>query len=66
MEWILLTLAYGLIKGVREIVKKKSLQKSTIMEVLFFYTLFGFLMLLPDVKEAAGVPMEQMGWIALK
>lgn len=66
MEWILLTLAYGLIKGVREIVKKKSLQKSTVMEVLFFYTLFGFLMLLPDVKEAAGVPMDQMGWIALK
>lgn len=66
MKWILLTLAYGLIKGVREIVKKKSLQKSTVMEVLFFYTLFGFLMLLPDVKEAAGVPLDQMGWIALK
>lgn len=59
-------MAYGLIKGVREIVKKKSLQKSTVMEVLFFYTLFGFLMLLPDVKEAAGVPLDQMGWIALK
>ncbi|MDE6687389.1 MAG: EamA family transporter [Lachnospiraceae bacterium] len=66
MKWILLTLAYGLIKGVREIVKKKSLQKSTVMEVLFFYTLFGFLMLLPDAKEAAGVPVNQMGWIALK
>ena len=66
MEWVLLTLAYGLMKGVREIVKKKSLQKSTVMEVLFFYTLFGFLLLFPDVKEAAGVPTEQMGWIALK
>ena len=61
-----MTLAYGLMKGVREIVKKKSLQKSTVMEVLFFYTLFGFLLLFPDVKEAAGVPTEQMGWIALK
>lgn len=66
MEWVLLTLAYGLMKGVREIVKKKSLQKSTVMEVLFFYTLFGFLLLFPDVKEAAGVPADQMGWIALK
>lgn len=66
MEWIVLTLAYGLMKGVREIVKKKSLQKSTVMEVLFFYTLFGFLMLLPDVKSAAGVPADQMGWIILK
>lgn len=61
-----MTLAYGLMKGVREIVKKKSLQKSTVMEVLFFYTLFGFLLLFPDVKEAAGVPADQMGWIALK
>lgn len=66
MEWVLLTLVYGLMKGVREIVKKKSLQKSTVMEVLFFYTLFGFLLLLPDVKEAAGVPADQMGLIALK
>ncbi len=66
MEWVLLTLAYGLMKGVREIVKKKSLQKSTVMEVLFFYTLFGFLLLLPDAKEAAGVPSDQMGYIALK
>ncbi|MGN0325687.1 MAG: EamA family transporter [Lachnospiraceae bacterium] len=62
----MLTLVYGLLKGVREIVKKKSLQKSTVMEVLFFYTLFGFLFLLPDVKEACGVPIGQLGWIALK
>lgn len=66
MEWIALTLAYGLMKGVREIVKKKSLEKSTVMEVLFFYTLFGFLMLLPDAKSAAGVPADQMVWIILK
>lgn len=66
MEWIALTLAYGLMKGVREIVKKKSLEKSTVMEVLFFYTLFGFLMLLPDVKSAVGVPADQMVWIILK
>ena len=66
MNWILLTLVYGLLKGVREIVKKKSLQKSTVMEVLFFYTLFGFLFLLPDGKEATGVPVGSLGWIALK
>lgn len=66
MEWVGLTLVYGLLKGVREIVKKKSLQKSTVMEVLFFYTLFGFLFLLPNTKSAMGVPMERMGFIALK
>ena len=34
--WMLLTLFYGLIKGGREIVKKKAIEKSTVFEVLFF------------------------------
>ena len=42
--WMWLVLLYGLIKGAREIVKKKSLQYSSVAEVLFFYTLFAFLM----------------------
>ena len=66
MEWMLCTLLYGLIKGVREIVKKKSLEKSTIMEVLFFYTFFGFLLLLPDAGRVGGVEAKQMMYIALK
>lgn len=66
MQWMIFTLIYGLIKGTREIVKKKSLEKSTVMEVLFFYTLFGFLFLIPDAKNAGGVTMPQMGLIALK
>lgn len=64
--WILLTLVYGILKGVREIVKKKSLEKSTVMEVLFFYTLFGFLFLLPDAGRAGGVLPGQMLLIAVK
>ncbi|HOO79699.1 MAG TPA: DMT family transporter [Lachnospiraceae bacterium] len=66
MTWILLTLVYGILKGVREIVKKKSLEKSTVMEVLFFYTLFGFLLLLPEAGHVGGVLPEQMFWIAFK
>ena len=33
--WMLFVLNYGVLKGTREIVKKKSLQRSSVMEVLF-------------------------------
>ena len=61
-----LVLIYGVLKGVREIVKKKSLEKSSVMEVLFFYTLIGFLMVTPQYKQAMGVSSRQMVYIALK
>lgn len=64
--WMWLVLLYGVLKGVREIVKKKSLEKSTVMEVLFFYTLFGLCMVLPSAKQAAGVPLQALPWIAVK
>lgn len=64
--WMLLVLIYGVLKGVREIVKKKSLEKSSVMEVLFFYTFIGFLMVIPQYKQAMGVSSRQMLYIALK
>ena len=64
--WMWLVLLYGLIKGAREIVKKKSLQYSSVAEVLFFYTLFAFLMVLPDCKNAMGISLHMLGWIFLK
>ncbi len=73
MVWMLLTLAYGVIKGIREIVKKKSLETSGVMEVLFFYTLFGFLFLLAETAlepggfhGIQGVEARSMGMIAVK
>ncbi|MBR1470220.1 MAG: DMT family transporter [Lachnospiraceae bacterium] len=66
MLWIILTLFYGIVKGAREIVKKKSFEKSTLMEVLFFYTLIGFLMLLPDIGNVSGLTPELYGLVALK
>ena len=39
-------LVYGLLKGGREIVKKKCLERSSIVEVLFFYTLIGWILVL--------------------
>lgn len=64
--WMLQVLVYGLLKGTREIVKKKSLDKSSVLEVLFFYTLFGFLFVCPDAGNAGGVPTGRMGLIVLK
>lgn len=63
---MLLVLFYGLVKGAREIIKKKALEKNTVLEVLFCYTLLGFLFLIPDAKEAFSVDFSEMPWIALK
>ncbi|MBR5420559.1 MAG: DMT family transporter [Lachnospiraceae bacterium] len=66
MIWILLTLFYGLVKGLREIVKKKALEKSTVMEVLFFYTLVGFVILLPDIGEVSLIGGKMFAAVAFK
>lgn len=64
--WIWLVLLYGVIKGVREIVKKKSMEKNTVLEVLFVYTLLSFLMVVPGAPKAGGVEGRTMLFIALK
>lgn len=66
MIWILCTLFYGLAKGAREICKKKALQKNEVMEVLFFHTLLSFVFVIPDVRNAGGLPVETYLLIALK
>ena len=66
MLWIWLTLLYGVIKGTREIIKKKSMEKNSILEVLFVYTLLSFLMVTPGVTKVGGVPWQDMIWIAVK
>lgn len=59
-------LLYGLLKGGREIVKKKSLEKNTVLEVLVLYTLLSFVFILPTVPKAGGVGWKTMIFIALK
>lgn len=66
MRWMLLVLFYGVLKGVREIVKKKALVKSSVMEVLFFYTFLAFLFVVPQAKDAAGLEARYYLYIALK
>ena len=46
-SWIFLIVIYGTFKGLREVLKKKSMEKHSVIEVLFFYTLFAFFMTIP-------------------
>lgn len=66
MTWVPLVLFYGLAKGAREICKKKAMQRSGMMEVLFLYTLVSFLLVTPDVRRAGGVAPQLLAWIAVK
>ena len=66
MIWMLCTLFYGLAKGAREICKKKALLKNGVMEVLFFYPLLSFVMVIPEVRNAGGLAYWQYLLIALK
>ena len=64
--WIWLVLLYGVLKGVREIVKKKALEQNSTIEVLFMYTFLSFLIVLPSVKLAVGVEPRFYFYIAMK
>lgn len=66
MLWIPLVLLYGVLKGVREIVKKKALEKNSTIEVLFMYTLLSFIIVLPEMKSAMGMEMRFYFYVALK
>ena len=66
MIWILLTMVYGLLKGGREISKKKAMDKNTVMEVLLIYTLIGFLIVIPRAPHAMGLDHHQYGLILIK
>lgn len=55
MVWVGLVTLYGILKGVREILKKKALGRNTVMEVLLMYTFLSFLILLPTAPKAGGL-----------
>lgn len=69
MLWILLVLLYGLLKGGREIAKKKAMERNSVMEVLVVYTLLSFLMILPQIPELrrdGSLETKYFFYIALK
>ena len=63
---MLLVLVYGLIKGIREICKKKALEKNSVIEVLLVYTFISFFFFFPQNPEAKGLPINQYFWVAVK
>jgi len=66
MVWILLVLFYGLSKGIREVFKKKALQKNSVIEVLFVYTFLSFVLVAPTAGQAMGLEGKWLIWIAVK
>lgn len=64
--WIALVCFYGVLKGIRDVIKKKALEKNTAMEVLFFYTLISFVFVTPEVKNAFTVDYHYIGFIMIK
>ena len=64
--WIWLVLLYGVLKGVREIVKKKALEENSTIEVLFMYTFLSFVMVLPSAGVSMGVEPRFYFYIAMK
>ena len=66
MTWVLLVLVYGLIKGMREVLKKKALEKNTTLEVLFLYTLISFVIVIPEVRGAFNENFSTLTVVALK
>lgn len=63
---MLLTLCYGLIKGAREIFKKKALEKNTVTEVLLIYTFISLVIATPQIPNAMGLTARQYFWVAVK
>ena len=67
MLWAGLVLFYGIVKGFRDVVKKKALTKNTVMEVLFVYTVLAFLFCIPEAPAAFnGLPPKYYFLIAIK
>ena len=66
MSWIFLVLLYGLLKGGREIAKKKAMNTNTVMEVLVTYTVLSFIMVIPQVGAAGGMESKFYFLIAIK
>ena len=67
MLWAGLVLFYGVVKGFRDVVKKKALTKNTVMEVLFVYTFLTFLFCIPEAPAAfKDLPPKYFFLIAIK
>ena len=64
--WIIFIFIYSFLKGSREGMKKAALKKSSSSEILFFYTLIGFILTIPFSKEAFSLAPIYIFYVFLK
>lgn len=64
--WIVFVFIYSILKGSRDGMKKAALKKSSLYEVLFFYTLIGVIFALPYLPEAVGLSPLYVFFIFIK
>ncbi len=64
--WILFIFIFSFLKGTREGMKKAALKKSSATEILFFYTLIGFLLTIPFSAYAFTLSPAMIFFILLK
>ncbi len=64
--WIWLVLLYGLLRGTRDVIRKKAMEKSTMMEVLFFYTFLSFIFVSYEGRTAFSIDYSIFGLVLLK
>ena len=63
--WIALSGAYGILKGMRDVIKKLALKRSSTIEVLFFYTFLSFVFVLPWTGDAVRIFNGNAHYLAL-
>jgi len=67
LTWVYLVILYSVVKGIREILKKKSLEINSLAEVLFFHTLLGLILVLPTCTlEVFDITLKQFLVLLLK
>jgi len=64
--WVIFTLIYSFVKGARDLIKKKALEKSSATEVLLLYSLFSFILVLPEAGNAMQADFSAVPLAALK
>ena len=64
--WIVFIILYGIFKGIREPVKKKTLEKCDMLSALFMYTFVGFLMSVPLTRGSLIMSPYMFLMVAIK
>lgn len=64
--WVIFVIIYGVLKSSRDCMKKAALKKSSLYEVLFFYTLIGLCFALPSLPEALKLAPTLIFYVFIK